>query len=749
MTNTRDSSLQPLPVYPLEEPPLSNEPEPFDDPSNYDPETPIAIDFGSYEVRAGFGSQEEPSHVFPTKIVRYKERKIQKALTFIGNDCSLDNAVRSHSRSPFDGSLITNWEYVEDMLAYTFHHLGVQGEDRVSNPIILTEKMAALQAQRSNWYQLLFECYGVPQVTFGIDGLFSFYANNPQGKASGLIINSGHEDTSVIPVVQGRGILSEAKRIDWGGNHSIGYLKSLLSLKYPYFPTKLNDYHFQSMYQDHCYFANNYEEEVSSMFKLDVLEKKDVVLEAPFTEVIQPQKTEEELRIQSEKRRETGKRLQEQAKQKRLEKLRQKEEEYQYYINIREELRDQPKRQVLITLQNAGFEDERDFEDYITNLEKVLKRSRILDVDDDEQDDSNSQESKFDLVDVPDEELNDEQKKEKRKQRLLKANLEARQKAKEEKLQMQKAEEEAKERDRQWREQDLQGWIKDKRAKLAKLIKSRKDKLKLKEEMKDRKSQATQRRMKNLASLAEDNIGVGKRSRQATIDNDPMDTFGANDDDWMIYNDISITPEALDESIEEEYRDIVELEKALLEFDPSFTEEDTLDAQYDWRNSILHLFLRGPRPHNSEDVHQQHQLHINIERIRAPEIIFQPSMGGLDQAGVAELAEDLLTKKFGSVPSKLSQTSLDMASNVFISGGNAKIPNLRQRIVNEFTEFLPVGTPLNVNCAKDVSKDAWRGMAKLSRSDYYKDTYVTKKEYEEFGTEYIKEHNLGNVQYVD
>lgn len=746
MTNTRDSSLPPLKVYSLQDPPLASGPEPFDDPSEYDQNTPIAIDFGSYEIRAGYTSAEKASHVFPTKIARYKERKLQKSLTFIGNDCNLDPAVRSQSRSPFDGSLITNWEYVEDLLSYTFHHLSVQAEDGISNPIIMTEKLATIQAQRSQWYQLLFECYGVPQVTFGIDSLFSFYANNSP-TSTGLVINSGNEDTSVIPVINGRGVLSEAKRIDWGGRQSIDYLKSLLSLKYPYFPSKLNDYHFQSMYHDHCYFAKTYDEEINEMLTLEALESRNVALEAPFIEVVQPQKTAEELRVQAEKRRETGKRLQEQARQRRLDKLRQKEEEYQYYVNIREELKYQPKRQILNTLQNAGFDDEQDFQSYISNLEKALKRGRILDVDEDEQEESS--ESKFDLVDVPDEELNDEQKKEKRKQRLLKANLDARLKAKEEKIQLQKSLEEAKRRDEEWRNEDLQGWIKDKRFKLAKLIKSRKDKLKLKEEMKDRKSQATQRRMKNLASLAEDNVANGKRARQTTIDNDPADTFGANDDDWMIYNDISLTPEALDESIEEEYRDIVELEKSLLEYDPSFTEEDTLDAQYDWRNSALHLFLRGPRPHDGDDIHQQHQLHLNIERIRSSEVIFQPSMGGLDQAGLAELSEHLLTKKFGSTNRSLSQECIDMANNIFITGGNTKIPNIRERIINEFTGFLPVGTKLNVNYANNVTLDTWRGMSKLAQSDEYQNSYVTKAEYEEFGPDYIKEHKLGNVQYVD
>lgn len=745
MTNTRDSSLPPLKVYSLEDPPLTTAGEPFDDPNYYDPKTPIAIDFGSYEVRAGYVNADKPSHVFSNRIVRYRDRKLNKTLTFVGNDCSLDQTARTQSKSPYDGSMITNWENVEDIVGYTFHHLSVQSDGDVSNPIILNERLAAVQSQRAHWYQILFECYGVPKVTFGLDSLFSFYANN-NPSASGLVISSGNEDTNVIPVINGKGILSEAKRVDWGGRQSVDYLRNLLNLKYPYFPAKLNDYHFQSMYYDHCYFAKNYEDELDKMLQLDVLEKKDVVMEAPFTEVVHPQKTEEELRIQAEKRRETGKRLQEQAKQRRLEKLHQKEEEYEYYTNIREELRDQPKRQVLITLQNAGFDDENDFNSYITNLEKALKRGRILDVD--EEDQEEAIETKFDLVDVPDEDLTDDQKKEKRKQKLLKANLDARQKAKEEKLLMQKTIEEANRKDEQWRKEDLSGWIKDKRFKLSKLIKSRKDKLKLKEEMKDRKSQATQRRMKNLASLAEDSITNGKRSRQATIDNDPSDTFGANDDDWMIYNDISLTPEALDESIEDDYREIVELEKSLLEFDPNFTEEDTLDAQYDWRNSVLHLFLRGPRPHNGEDLHEQHQLHLNVERIRVPEVVFQPSMGGVDQSGISDLAEDILTKKFGSSTRQLSAECASIASNVFLTGGNCKIPNLKERVVREFTGFLPVDTKLNVRYADDVKLDAWRGMAKFSNSEEYKTSFVTKAEYDEYGPDYIKEHNLGNVNYV-
>lgn len=748
---SRDSSLPPLKVRVIDEPPLLEVPEPFDNPNSYSPDVPIAVDFGSSQLRAGLINRATPSHVFTNRITRFRDRKLMKTMTFIGNDVNLDQAVRAQSKSPFDGPMVTNWDYVEDILEYTFNHLGSTPDNGISNPILVTERLATLQTQRSSWYQVLFECFNVPGVTFGIDSLFAYYQNTT-ANSTGLVIGCGNEDTNIIPVVDGQGILTEAKRINWGGSQAADYLTNLMTLKYPYFPTKLSNFHYRTMYEDYCYVSQDYDEELKSFLKLDTLESKNVVVEAPFVEILQPQKTEEELRIQAEKRKESGKRLQEQAKQKRIERLIQKEEELEYYNQVKEQLKDQPKKKVLHILQNSGFDDERDFKKYLYNLERSLKKSQAANEESGDVEEEDVNEHKFDLVEVPDESLTEEQIKEKRKQRFLKASLDARKKAKEEKEKAAQEEEERKVKEQQWREIDLEGWIKDKRRKLSNLIAKRKDKLKMRDEMKDRKSQMSQNRMKNLATLAEDSgRGGTKRTRQqATIDNDPNDTFGANDDDWTVYNDVTQYPEALEELIEEGYKEIVELEGQLLEHDPNFTEEDTMDAQYDWRNSTLHLFLRGPRPHDSENSHEQHQMHLNVERIRVPEVFFQPTMCGEDQAGVSELCERVLLSKFGASPRQMSSITSEMAKNVWITGGNAKIPGLRERIVKEFTGFLPVNTSFNVNISSDPSLDAWRGMAKYAQNETdYKNSFISKKEYEEYGPDYIKEHKLGNMNYFE
>ena len=76
-------------------------------------------------------------------------------------------------------------------------------------------------------YELLFEAYQVPKVSFGIDSLFSFYANS-SGKSSGLVIGAGNQLTSIIPVINGRGYYPKLNELI-GGEQLQQYLSKLLA----------------------------------------------------------------------------------------------------------------------------------------------------------------------------------------------------------------------------------------------------------------------------------------------------------------------------------------------------------------------------------------------------------------------------------------------------------------------------------------------------------------------------------------
>lgn len=768
MTQTKVKEVEEFPpqqIHTLKDIKGPQPPEPFYE--HYQRDVPIALDIGTSTFRIGLTNSPEPNNVFPSIVSRYRDRRAMATLTIIGNDVFSDPVLKSTMKTPFDGPLITNWDYIEYMLDYSFEHLGVSSDNgRVNNPIIMTEPLTCPFNQRKNMYELLFEAYQVPKTVFGIDSLFSYYANS-SGKSNGIVIGGGYELTCVIPVLQGKGILKETKRINWGGDQSQQFLSKLLSLKYPYFPTKLNSHHTTNLFKDYCYVLENYQEDLKHILDMDVLEHTDIVVQAPVDVSVgtEKKKSEEELARQAQKRKEQGKRLQEQAQQKRLEKAAQKKEEWEYYSKFKEETASLPAEEVEARLIKDGFDDLEDFNKYMASLERSIKRAEhSLDEEEDQVDIT----SAWPLVDIPDDQLTDEQIKEKRKQKLHKANYEARERTKELKRQEEEARLQFEKEQQEWRERDLEDWCNTKRIQLAECISKYKEKQKLRESFKDRKSAAAQQRMKNIAELANDETGSTsavsrkrRRNANATIDNDPNDTFGANDDDWSIYRDITNT--SIDEELAALNTEITSIEEELLKHDPNFFHEDTFAASttFDWKNLVLHKFIHGPRPNitiamqaegldpdeianHPEIVRKNHQIHLNVERIRVPEILFQPSIAGLDQAGISELLSDLVSRRWNGNFNP-NGDAYKAIQDVFVTGGLALLPNLSTRLENEIRSFLPVGTSFNVRLAKDPLLDAWHGMQKWASSEECQQGYVTKEEYEEYGPEYIKEHGLGNV----
>lgn len=88
-----------------------------------------------------------------------------------------------------------------------------------------------------------------------------------------------------------------------------------------------------------------------------------------------------------------------------------------------------------------------------------------------------------------------------------------------------------------------------------------------------------------------------------------------------------------------------------------------------------------------------------------------------------------------------------MQQNVFVTGGNTLIPNFDLRLRNSLRPVLPIDSPLNIVRPAHDYLDAWRGMAKWSRSEDCGRALVTQAEYYEYGGKYLKAHGLGNSGY--
>lgn len=255
--------------------------------------------------------------------------------------------------------------------------------------------------------------------------------------------------------------------------------------------------------------------------------------------------------------------------------------------------------------------------------------------------------------------------------------------------------------------------------------------------------------MESIANLASDSPAGKKRRRGgANANPDADDGFGANDDDWSVYRSIGAGGTGGEGGGEEEDEELATqlktIEAQLLQHDPDFEDHHTREAQSDWSKSLMHAFLRGTRPYNPNSQHEQNQMHINVERIRVPEIVFEPSMAGLDQAGIVEITSDILMHRISDPKQREA-----LLKDVFLTGGNTSFSGFGERLKKELTAVMPAGIDINIRRAKDPCLDAWLGAAQwcgMAEVDAeWKKAVITKEDWLEKGGDYLKEHRLGNA----
>lgn len=251
----------------------------------------------------------------------------------------------------------------------------------------------------------------------------------------------------------------------------------------------------QMMVRETCYFASNYEDELRQLGTPSTLAANTAIVQFPYTEAVSLvdghgtqddqkltlrkvviEKSEAELSAAADKRRENGRRLQEMQSKQRAQKVRPlyvgmdradshqlaatmvELEEYKTILSERASL----KRVDFLAsiVENTPFETEAELESWVKKTETDIRRKQKRDTGEEEPE----EEPTFPLVEIPDTDLNEDEIKEKRRQRLMKAGWEARVKVREEKRKEKERLEEIKRKEEEFRETDPIGWAANLRA---------------------------------------------------------------------------------------------------------------------------------------------------------------------------------------------------------------------------------------------------------------------------------------------
>ena len=418
--------------------------------------------------------------------------------------------------------------------------------------------------------------------------------------------------------------------------------------------------------------------------------------------------SQEELKAKQEAKNEQIRRLREIMKKKREENyknMRIELEQLEKMISLKEQ--DKFKFEEMLT--NTGYESAEEIMQRINKLNAKLNND-IQHLDNTQPEDI---ESRWNLLSMPDEDLTEEQIKMKRIQKMQKnayySRLEKKEQARKEKEKIEKLKNENKDK-------YLVSLYRTKKEILERLAKYDE----LKRDMVNRHSKTNMKRMQTLAELGK---GADEMEKGSNWEDDD---FGKNDEDWEIYREVN--KNNINEEEEEDYNRLHDIENQISEIDKNYF-GNVQQYQYNFYKENDYFIL-------------------GVDQFRCAELLFKPYIIGVEQAGIIEIISQIIKNM------KL-ETKINLAKNIFITGGNTYYPFLKERVYHDIRSYLPVDIDINVMKAENPVLDAWKG-ARLFFNDTYNlngiknnlrnDIYITKKEYEEFGVEYFKEHFCGNIK---
>ncbi|KAK1298043.1 Actin-related protein 5 [Acorus calamus] len=655
-------------------------------------DTPIVIDNGGSTFRIGI--------TFRNVVQRPRHKATGETVTIVGDHdpelMKYFDCTRSSYRSPFDNNVVYQFEIMEYILDHGFERMGANSQ--VDHPILITECACNPVSSRSKMSELLFETYAIPAVAFGIDAAFSYKYNQGLGicNEDGLAINSGLTTSHVIPVCPTR------SRITW---------EKAEELK-----------------MEHCYVALDYASELK-LFQNGAKEAEDKTRCWQLPWIPPPQEeapSEEEIARKAAIKEKQGQRLREMAAARRISKISELEQQVHDSGFLLQQLERVQEHEISAFLSATGYISKQDVESSYVKATESLKRLKGDTAEAEEKIDDELYE-KYPLLNVPDNMLTPDQLKEKKKQIFVKTASEGRQKAKQKRFEeglqreMQHLQEEEK------RRENPELYLEHLHVKYRELSEKLDQQKRLKTNgthtngnsggvgRGERLNAAQKERMRLLATAAFDR-GKGE------------DTFGAKDEDWQLYKLMSKDNEEDDEGVDEDEAELARTAARLQELDPTFVpRSDTSPFQPLTELSRL-------RPLTAEDF----QIILGIERFRCPEILFEPNMVGIDQAGLDEMAGisfRRLTTNDEGLKDRIS-------SSILITGGSCLFPGMDVRLESGIRKVRPYLSPIRVVRASDPVLDAWRGASAFAAGALFGGQTFTREDYYEKGEYWLRQYRL-------
>ncbi len=186
----------------------------------------IIIDLGSGLIKSGFSGEDGPRNIFNSivgipKMAGLKVGMEQKE-RFVGDEAIANLEIMNYF-PPIKRGEVADWEKFETLMHYLLYTQMEVVPEEMS--VLITESPLSSKENRAKVAEMLFEKFDVEKyhmANSSMLGLFSY------GKTSGVVVDSGFNVTSTVPIYEGFPLQYASKKINLGGEDiSLSLLESL------------------------------------------------------------------------------------------------------------------------------------------------------------------------------------------------------------------------------------------------------------------------------------------------------------------------------------------------------------------------------------------------------------------------------------------------------------------------------------------------------------------------------------------
>ncbi len=136
------------------------------------------------------------------------------------------------------------------------------------------------------------------------------------------------------------------------------------------------------------------------------------------------------------------------------------------------------------------------------------------------------------------------------------------------------------------------------------------------------------------------------------------------------------------------------------------------------------------------------KIYLTVERFMAPEILFKPSMIGLESKGVHELI-------FDAIMAAPIDVRPDLFNKIILSGGTTMLPGLAERLKKELEElvvkhygYMPPNIKIDIKVRPDRKYLVRKGGALLAKLPEFKQMLTTREQRKELGDAVVDQRTI-------